>query len=154
MIELRHTVTIDVAPEVVWSWLESMPDHYPEWHPDHLGGRWVRGGAFVPGAVMEVQEILHGKPHRLRMALTQAGPGRWIRYRVFPGLSGEFGVSAVNGGSEFTAVIAMGVRAPVIGPVADWLLRQTLGNRIDAIARHQAEEGANLKVLLERVGSR
>jgi polyketide cyclase/dehydrase/lipid transport protein len=154
VIELRDTVAIDVAPEVVWSWLESMPDHYLEWHPDHLGGRWVSGDAFAPGAVMEVQEILHGKPHRLRMALTQVEPGRWIRYRVFPGLSGEFAVSPLNGGSEFTAVIAIGVRAPVIGPVADWLLRRTLGNRIDAIGRHQAEEGANLKALLERVGSR
>lgn len=48
----------------------------------------------------------------------------------------------------------MGVRAPIIGPIAGWLLRQTLGNRIGAIACHQAEEGASLKVLLERVGSR
>ena len=154
MIELRDTVAIDVAPGVVWSWLESMPDHYLEWHPDHLGGRWVSGGAFVPGAVMEVREILHGKPHRLRMTLAQVDPVRRVRYRVFPGLSGEFGVSPVNGGSEFTAVIAIGVRAPIIGPIADWLLRQILGNRIDAIRRHQAEEGANLKALLERVGSR
>ncbi len=38
-----------------------------------------------------------------------------------------------------------------IGPAADWLLRRTLGNRIDAIGRHQAEEGANLKAMLERV---
>jgi hypothetical protein len=90
---------------------------------------------------MEVQEILHGKPRRLRMAVTQAGPGRWIRYRVFPGLGGEFGVNPVNGGSQFTAVIDMGVRAPVIGPVAGWLVRRTLGNRIDAIGHH-AEGGA------------
>ena len=154
MIELLDTVAIDVAPEVVWNWLESMPDHYREWHPDHLGGRWVSGGAFLPGAAMEVQEILHGKPHRLRMTVTQVGPGRWIRYRIFPGLGGEFRVNPVNGGSEFTAMIAMGVRAPVIGPIADWLLRHILGNRIDAVGRHQAEEGANLKALLERVGSR
>ena len=69
-------------------------------------------------------------------------------------MSGEFVVSPVNGGSQFTAVIAVGVRAPIIGPVADWLLRRTLGNRIDAIGRHQAEEGTNLKALLERVDSR
>ena len=52
MIELRYTVAIDVTPEVVWSWLEAMPDRYPEWHPDHLGARWVSGGAFLPGAVL------------------------------------------------------------------------------------------------------
>jgi hypothetical protein len=154
VIEHRATVAIDVTPEVVWSWLESMPDHYLEWHPDHLRARWVSGGAFAPGAAMETEEILHGKPHRLRMKVMQVEPGRWIRYRIFPGLSGEFVVSPVNGGSEFTAVIAMGVRAPIIGPIVDWMLRRTIGNRIDAIGRHQAEEGANLKALLERVGNR
>ena len=35
MIELRDTVAIDVAPEVVWSWLEHLPEHALEWHPDH-----------------------------------------------------------------------------------------------------------------------
>jgi hypothetical protein len=92
------------------------------------------------GVVMEVQEILHGKPRRLRMALTKAGPGRWIGYRVLPGLSGGFGVSPVNCGSEFTAVIDMGVRAPIIGPIVGWLLRRTVGTRVDAIGHHA--EGA------------
>jgi hypothetical protein len=49
VIELCDTVAFDVMPEVVWSWLESMPDHYLEWHPDHLGAWGVSGGAFVPG---------------------------------------------------------------------------------------------------------
>jgi hypothetical protein len=84
---------------------------------------------------MEVQEVLHGKP-RLRMALTKAGPGRWIGYRVLPRLSGEFGVSPVSCGSEFTAVIEFGVRAPVIGPIAGWLVRGTVGTRIGAIGHH------------------
>ena len=153
MIELRDAVVIDAAPDVVWSWLESLPDHYLEWHQDHLGARWVSGRAFTPGAVMEIREILHGRPHRLRLAVTEVGPGRRMRYRVFPGLGGEFGVDPVNGGSEFTAVIALGVRAPIIGPLTDRLLRATLGRRIDALARHQAEEGANLKALLERGGT-
>jgi hypothetical protein len=102
---------------------------------------------------MEVQEILHGKPHRLRMALTKSGPGRWIGYRVLPGLSGEFGVSPVNCGSEFTAVIEFGVRVLIIGPIAGWLVRRTVGTWIDAIGHH-AEGSAKLMALLDRVGSR
>lgn len=150
MIELRDTVTVDAAPEEVWDWLEALPDHVLEWHPDHRGARWVRGGAFVPGAVMEVREILHGKPHRLRMALTGVEPGRRVSYRILPGLNGEFVVDGVDDGAEFTAVITLGVRAPVIGPLVDWLLRWSMKSRIEAISRHQAEEGANLKSLLER----
>ncbi len=99
---------------------------------------------------MEVHEILHRKPHRLRMAVRQVGPGRRVRYRIAPGLGGEFIVDAADGGSDFTAVITMGVRAPVIGPVVDRLLRWSMRSRIEAIGRHQAEEGANLKLLLER----
>lgn len=150
MIELRDTVTINAAPTEVWNWLEALPDHALEWHPDHRGARWVRGGAFVPGAVMEVREILHGKPHRLRMALTEVEPGRRVCYRILPGLGGELMVDALDEGTKFTAVIAMGVRAPVIGALVDRLLHWSMKSRIDAIRRHQAEEGANLKSLLER----
>ena len=92
---------------------------------------WARGGA-----VMEVQEILYGRPHRLWMALTKAGPGGWIGYRVLPGLSGECGVSSVSCGSGFTAVIDIGVRVPIIGPIVCWLLRRAVGARVDAIGHH------------------
>jgi hypothetical protein len=55
VIELCDTVAFDVMPEVVWSWLESMPDHYLAWHPDHLArvlGEWWclrAGGDGSPG---------------------------------------------------------------------------------------------------------
>jgi hypothetical protein len=41
MIVLRDCVQIPAPPEVVWDWLEHLPDHILEWHPDHLGARWV-----------------------------------------------------------------------------------------------------------------
>ena len=149
MIELRDTVDIGAPPEVVWDWLEHLPDHYLEWHPDHLGARWVRGSSFAPGAVMEAHEVLHGKPHRLRMVMTQCRPGRWVRYRFFPGAWGELRVDPVGGGSRFTAGVDLGTRMPVVGPVLDRGLRAALGSRLESVARHQAEEGANLKALLE-----
>ena len=47
MIELRDTVMIDVPPRAVWEWLETMPDHILEWHPDHSDSRRVyRGGSW------------------------------------------------------------------------------------------------------------
>lgn len=148
MIELRDTVIIEARPEAVWSWLESMPEHILEWHPDHRSARWVRHHGFVPGAAMEVEEVLHGRLHRLRMTLAEVDPGRMVRYRLFPGCGGEFDLKAVDGGTEFTAVIRMGTSGA--GRLVDGLLRTVLGTRIEAIARHQAEEGANLKALLER----
>lgn len=150
MIELRDTVDIEAPPEVVWDWLEHLPEHYREWHPDHLGARWVRGRSFTPGAVMEAREVLHGKPHRLRMVMTQTGPGRRVRYRFFPGAWGELRVDPVDGGSRFTAEVDVGTTMPVVGPALDRLLRAVLGSRLASVARHQAEEGANLKSLLGR----
>jgi hypothetical protein len=125
VIELCDTVAFDVMPEVV---------ELAGVHAGSLSGVASRSlGRVVgewwcvrAGVVMEVQEILHGKPRRLRLALTKAGPGRWIGYRVLPGLSGGFGVSPVSCGSEFTAVIGIGVRAPIIGPIVGWLLRRTV----------------------------
>jgi hypothetical protein len=99
---------------------------------------------------MEAREYLHGKPHRLRMKLTEVEPGQRIRYRIGPGLSGEFEVGSVDGEATFTASISMGTEAPVLGPLVDGVLRRLFGARIEAIRQHQAEEGANLKVLLER----
>lgn len=149
MIELRDTVEVDVSPDKVWDWLQDLPEHYLAWHPDHLGARWVGGCTMVPGALLEVREVLHGKPHRLRLHLTEVERGRSLRYSAFPGLGGTFRVSPSEHGSEFTATITFGTRARVVGPALDLLLRLLLGRRIAAIRRHQAEEGANLKALLE-----
>jgi uncharacterized protein YndB with AHSA1/START domain len=150
VIELRDTVAIEADPREVWEWLESMPDHYRQWHPDHRSAAWVRGHGLAPGAVMEVEEVLHGKRHRLRLTCVEVEPGRRIRYRLSPGVGGELSVAASDGGSTFTAVVAIGTRVPVVGPAVDALLHRALGGRFAAIARHQAEEGQNLRALLER----
>ncbi|GAB2737821.1 SRPBCC family protein [Nocardioides pakistanensis] len=75
MIELRDTVEVDVPPDRVWDWLQHLPEHYLEWHPDHLSARWVGGCTMVPGALLEFREVLHGKPHRLRLHLTEVPGG-------------------------------------------------------------------------------
>ena len=149
MIELRDTVTIEVPPEAVWAWLESMPEHYLDWHADHISCRWASGEGLVPGAVMEVEERLHGKPHRLRLVLTVVEPGRWFEYRAGFGIGGRFEVEASDGGARFTAMIRVGIGMPVLGALIDAVMRLTMGGRIESFRRHQSEEGANLKRLLE-----
>lgn len=140
---------IDAPPARVWAWLEALPDHYRDWHPGHISCRWVKGRPNTPGAVMEAVEVLHGRRHRLRMRLTLVEPGRRVEYQVFPGLGGGFQVEPAGAGSAFTATIRVGFALPVLGPILDRLLRRALGARLGAIRRHQEEEGANLKSLLE-----
>ena len=150
MIELRDTVTIDAPPEAVWAWLEAMPEHYVDWHADHISCRWVSGERLTPGAVMEAEERLHGKPHRLRLVLTSVEPGRWFEYRAGSGIGGRFEVEASDGGTRFTAAIRVGIGTPMVGALIDAVMRLTMGGRIESFRRHQAEEGVNLKRLLER----
>ena len=149
MIELRDSVVVHASPERVWDWLETLPEHYRQWHPDHLSARWVTGHGFRPGAVMEVEEVLHGRRHRLTLTCVEVDPGRSVRYRLFPGLGGTFDVEPVDGATRFTASLSAGTRTPVVGPALDAVLRSALGGRFEVLRRHQAEEGVNLKALLE-----
>lgn len=149
MIELHDSVVVRASPERVWDWLETLPEHYRQWHPGHLSARWVTGHGFRPGAVMEVEEVLHGRRHRLTLTCVDVEPGRSVRYRLFPGMGGTFDVEPVDGATRFTARLTAGTQAPVIGRVLDALLRTVLGSRFEVLRRHQAEEGVNLKALLE-----
>jgi len=149
LIELRASTFIDLPPGRIWRWLETLPDHYTAWHPDHIGCRWLRGGSFTPGAEMEFVETLHGKTHRLRARVTGVEQERSIDYRMFPGLKGRFEITKSETGSIFTAVIYVGVTTPVIGNLTDWVLGAFLEGRLEDLAKHQAEEGENLKEILE-----
>ncbi len=90
MIVLRDTVDIDVPPETVADWLGAFCDRYVEWHPDRLSCSYIVDDGVAPGTVIEVEEVLHQKPHRLRMVITAAEPNRRVEYRIGPGLRGSF----------------------------------------------------------------
>lgn len=144
MLELRDSILINAPPDDVWAWLEAMPEHYVDWHPDHVSCRWLSVGSLKPTAEMEIVERLHGKEHRFRIKLTRVERGRRFDYQILPGLTGSFEVEASDTGSAVSATIYIGFDVPVIGLILDTLLRMTIGRQIDAIRRHQLEEGANL----------
>ncbi len=75
----------------------------------------------------------------------------WPRPKRFvpPIREGSFEVEASGSGSFFTAKVSIGVDTPILGKIIDNLLRMTVASRIEGIRQHQAEEGSNLKVLLE-----
>jgi hypothetical protein len=78
VIELRDTVAIEAGPREAWGWLEALPDHSLQWHPDHLSAAGVRGCGLAPGAVIEAQGVLHGRRHRLRLACVKVEPERRV----------------------------------------------------------------------------
>lgn len=153
MIRLADSTVINVPPERVWAWLNELPTHYREWHPAHVLCRYERGEGLEVGAVLYVEEYLHGRKHRLRLEATEVVPGRVMRYRNHA-FTGRFLLEPANGGTRFTAELHFGISTPVIGYLLDALLQAVLGRRLAAFQTHMREEGGNLKRLLERVANR
>jgi hypothetical protein len=101
------------------------------------------------GAVLAVEEELHGRVHHLRLRATEIVPNRLLRYSSW-GLRGAFVLEEANGGTRFTATLSFGVAVPWIGRLADYILSRVFATRLAAVQRHMHEEGRNLKDLLER----
>lgn len=149
MIELRDSVFIQAPPEKVWEWFANLPNHYGVWHPAHGRCWYARGSVLEAGAVLTVEEELHGRQHRLSLRLTEIVPNRLLRYSRW-GLRGAFLLEEVNGGTRFTATLGFGVALPLPGRVADRVLARVFATRLAAVQEHMREEGRNLKRLLEQ----
>jgi len=149
MVQLRDAVHIHVPPERVWAWLNELPRHYRDWHPAHINCRYVRGNSLTAGAVLQVDEQLHGQPHSLRLRADVAVPARLLRYSG-RGFRGAFILEPVDTGTRFTAELELGTRVPLVGPLLDRVLRRVLAGRLSALQAHMREESQNLRALLER----
>lgn len=148
MIRLHDTVHIETPPQRVWAWLDALPRHYRDWHPSHLDCRYVRGNHLSAGAVLHVDERLHGKPHSLILHADVVVPNRLLRY-YGRGVRGAFILEPVGQDTRFTAELELGMRLPVIGRLLDSVLQRLLAKRLAAVQEHMREEGQNLKQLLE-----
>lgn len=147
MLTISDSVEIAAPAADVWRWLCDLPEHYTARHPAHHGCRIVQGRLWEPSAIVEMQEELHGRPHRLLFEVLEVLPGREIKYRAGPWLRGRFSVEDLNGHSCFTAELSFGL--PGLGGILDRPLSRVFRRRISAVRQHQREEGANLKRLLE-----
>lgn len=147
MLELSDTVFIEAPPGEAWAWLARLPENYRSWHPAHAGCRYLRGSGLEAGAVLAVEEELHGRPHRLKLRVDEVVPMRRVRYSG-TGFRGAFFFAEANGGTSFTATLTFG--APILGKLADRLLARAFARPLDALRVHMHEEGLNLKRLLER----
>lgn len=148
MVRISDTVVIDVPPRRVWAWLDDLPRHYRDWHPSHRGCRYLRGEHLTAGAVLQVEEALHGRPHSLTLRAMAVEPGRLLRY-AGRGFRGAFMLEPEGTGTRFTAQLELGWSVPLLGWLLDLVLRRVLATRIAALRLHVREEGRNLKRILE-----
>jgi len=149
MVELQDSVFIEAPPARVWAWLGDLPLHYREWHPAHVSCRYERGESLQVGTVLYVEESLHGRVHKLHLRATEIESGHLLRYET-RAFKGAFVVEPVDEGTNFTAQVSFGTRAPLVGGALDALLRRAMSGRLAAFRTHMHEEGQNLKRLLEQ----
>ena len=145
MRQLVDSIVIDAPPEVIWRWLNDLPSHYTEWHPDHVSAEWERGGPDEIGSIMRAVEFLGGTREVVRMELTSIDAPHRFEYRMRGPISmllpdGAFTVAPHDGGSRFTASISYRFGT---------LTERFFSRRVAALTRHMREESENLKRIIE-----
>ena len=110
MLELSHSIKIDVAPEEVTDWFGELPENYRSWHPEHVTAKWLVKTEEGVGTVFYAEQKLDGDRGGYTFTVTEYIPGRLIVYKpAFPrslNLSrGSFMIEPVEGGCIFTATL-------------------------------------------------
>ena len=144
---LEDRIFIAAPPATGFAFFDDMAVNYTRWHPDHLGFEWRKGRGIAPGTVMWFTERIAGKVLSKEARITEVVPDRFFAFepvgrlmRTFlPRMS--FAFHPDPGGFVFEAEVDVrGVGA---------LGRRLNRREFSAVERHMAEEGCNLKHLLE-----
>ena len=145
--QFEDEIEIAAPPEAGWRFFETMEANYTHWHPDHLKFEWRDGRGLAVGTTFYFEERIAGKLQRKLVRITEVDPGRQFSFTMvnplfrffLPHL--HFSFDPTPGGFRFGAVI----RLHGIGPLGRRLNRR----EFDAVETHMAEEGRNLKSILE-----
>jgi hypothetical protein len=101
------------------------------------------------GSEIEAEEYLHGKLHSMRFRMTRVIPARRVEFDIERMGRGAFEAQTDGHTVNFIAELDIGSDAPLIGRLFDIVFRLFFGQRIEEMRQHMAEEGQNLKVILE-----
>lgn len=144
----EDSIQIQAAAERGFAFFEGMDANYTRWHPDHLKFEWRRGRGLAVGNEFHFEEVIGGQRQVKTTRIVEVIPDRFFAFTMvnplfrffLPRLS--FGFEPQGQGFLFRAEI----RLHGIGPLGRRLNRR----EFEAVERHMAEEGQNLKALLER----
>jgi len=149
MITLRDSIEIHTSPGQLFAWLARLPNEYISWHPDHVAYRVLHGSVLEIGSEIEAEEYLHGKLHSMRFRTTKVIPDRRVEFEVQGLGRGAFEAQECGDMVRFLAELDIGPDSPLLGPFFDFIFSRFFRQRIEAMRQHMAEEGENLKAILE-----
>ncbi len=84
MTTISRTVEVQAPPERVWALVSDLP-RMGEYSPENTGGRWVKGGGPVVGAVFRGGNQRGWRRWSTRATVTRAEPGRAFAFEVAVG---------------------------------------------------------------------
>jgi hypothetical protein len=150
MITLRDAIEIKASPEQIIEFFLNFKENFYAWHPDHVECRYLTPGPLKENSIIYIEEHLHGELHKLKLHITKIQPNSRIEYETFLGTKGIFIIEPRETGTLFTAELHMGTRIPLLGKLVDRITRMSLSHHLEGLQQHMAEEGQNLKRILEQ----
>jgi hypothetical protein len=155
MITLRDTVEIETPPQKIFEWFAHLDENFRTWHPkDHVECRYLKGSPLEQDSVLYFEVYLLGKLQKAKFHITNVVPNSKIEYRLgFPlsllGGGGAFIMEPRGADSVFIQDVYLGRKTPLLGTMLDVFIKIFLGRLNEDYKRHIAEEGQNLKRIME-----
>ncbi|MFX0052069.1 MAG: SRPBCC family protein [Candidatus Hermodarchaeota archaeon] len=144
-MSLEDSIEIRTASHTIFNFFLNLPDNYRKWHSDHLTCKWLKKTPELRGSEIYCEEYIHGALHKIKFRILQIEENRRIEYKnLFPisliSPKGSFIIEEKEKSCIFTARLSFRF---------SWFLRKFAKNRINLLKIHMAEEGINLKKILE-----
>ena len=144
-------VEIKAAPEQIFDFFVHFKENFHAWHPDHVECRYLNfEGTAKEGSVIYIEEYLYGKLRKLKLHITKVKPNSRIEYKTFLGTKGVFIIEPRGDNLLFTAEMYMGTNIPLLTNLVDVIMKIFMSRQLQGIKQHMAEEGQNLKRILEK----
>lgn len=145
--QFEDAIDIEAPPEAAFAFFEDMERNYTRWHTDHHRFEWRKGAGLAVGNEFFFEETIAGKRQSKLVRITEVEQDRSFAFvpthpvfRFFlPRLWFDF--EPKGAGCKFSA----GIRIHGVGRLG----RRLNKREFDAVEVHMAEEGRNLKALLE-----
>ena len=150
MITLKDVVEIKASPEQIVEFFLNFKENFHAWHPDHVECYYLTPGPLKENSIIYIEEYLHGELHKLKLHITKIQPNSRIEYKTFLGTKGIFIIEPRETGTLFTAEMHMGNKLPLLCNLVDGIMRMFFSRHLEGLRQHMAEEGQNLKRILEK----
>ena len=142
---LKDSVEINVSPELVWDWLSRFAENYCDWHPAHVKAYWEKGEPNEIDSVLYTEEELGGRTLKMSIRVSKMIPNRLIEFKTIKALRiflprGAFEIEPSEKGCIVSAILVFRM-GKLLSKIAKKIFK--------AVSEHMAEEGENLKKILE-----